>query len=71
MFRFKVTYFDEIDKKVATESGIIAGKTYGEAADQLVEIYGKEDISAIGLYELDTWLTDTQLKDELEDGFIF
>ena len=71
MFRFKITYLDEIEKKVATESGIVAGKTYGEAADRLVEIYGKENLTAIGLYELDTWLTDAQLSDELEDGFVF
>lgn len=71
MFRYKVTYFDEIDKIVATESGILSAETYGEAANRLVEIYGKENINVIGLYELDTWLTDAQLSDELEDGFTF
>lgn len=71
MFRYKVNYFDEIDKIVATESGILVAKTYGEAADRLVELYGKENVNVIGLYELDNWLTDEQLKDELEDGFNF
>jgi hypothetical protein len=71
MFRYKITYFDEIDKEVLTENGIVAGETYGEAADRLVEIYGKENINVIGLYELDDWLTDEQLSDELKDSFNF
>ena len=71
MFRYKVTYFDEIDKIVATESGILAARTYGEAADRLVELYGKENVNVIGLYELDNWLTDEQLSDELKDEFSF
>ena len=71
MFRFKVTYYNEISCAVTTESGILTAETYGDAADRLVEIYGKENINVIGLYELDNWLTDEQLSDELEDEFSF
>lgn len=71
MFRYKVTYFDEIDKIVTTESGILAAESYGYAANKLVDTYGKENISVIGLYELDDWITDEQLREELNDEFSF
>lgn len=71
MFRYKITYFDEIDKKTVTESGILVAESYGYAADKLVDTYGKENVSVIGLYELDDWITDEQLREELDDEFSF
>ena len=71
MFRYKVSYFDELKRCSAIESGIVAGANYGEAANRIVEIYGKENISVMGLYELDSWLTDDQLHDELYEEFSF
>ena len=72
MFRYKVTYFDTIETKVITESGIVVGKTYGEAADRLVEIYGKEDLTTMALYEMVAdYVTDDEMKDLSEEGFEF
>ena len=69
MFRYKVRYYDEIEKTNATESGIIAAATYGEAADKIVRIYGKEDVVTIGLYELENWLSEESLREEFEVEF--
>lgn len=71
MFRYKITYFDELDKEVKTESGILVASSYGYAADKLVDIYGKENVSVIGLYELDDCIADEQLREELNDEFSF
>ena len=71
MFRYKVSYYDKDESRSIIESGIVAGASYGEAANRLVEIYGKEDINVMGLYELDSWLTDGQLREELEEEIKF
>lgn len=71
MFRYKITYFDELDKEVKTESGVLVASSYGYAADKLVDTYGKENVNVIGLYELNDWITDEELREELDDEFSF
>lgn len=70
MFRYKVTYFDEIEKRMITESGVVVGETYGKAADRLVVIYGKENLNTMALYEMvEDYLTDNEMKDLFDEGF--
>ena len=68
MFRYKVRYYDEVEKTTLTESGILAAASYGEAADKIVQIYGKE-VATIGLYELEDWLSEDSLREEFEVEF--
>lgn len=62
MFRFEVKWYDSIDSKMVIEKGIIAGEGYGAAADRLVKYYDRDAIVYINLYELDTILTDEDIK---------
>lgn len=65
MFYYKVNYWDAIDQKSRCESGILAAKTYGEAADRLVSYYGASEISDVYLCEWEDVLTE----DEIMEGF--
>lgn len=69
MFRYKIRYYDKVEKANLTESGIIAAATYGEAADKIVVIYGKENVGTIGLYELEDWLSEENLREEFDIEF--
>lgn len=50
---------------VVEENGIIAGATWGDAANHLAEYYGEDNLMEISFYELDNPLCDEEIKDML------
>ena len=61
MFRFNISWWDEREK--LEEKGIVHGTDYGDAANRLVDYYGREHIISIELYELDDIVTDEDVTD--------
>lgn len=64
-YKYKVTYFDEYKDEEVPSEGIVWGDNYGDAANRVVEDYGK-DLIDIYLYEIyvdGTYCIDT---DELD-----
>jgi len=67
MFRYKTTWLDDIEEKVTTESGIVIGKDYGEAANRVAAFYGREHVITIALTELEDILTEDSIIDEFKE----
>ena len=68
-YKYKVTYFDEYKDDELPSEGIVWGDNYGDAANKLVEDYGKNNVIDLYLYELlidGTYCIDT---DELKQVF--
>lgn len=47
------------------EHGFIAGATWGDAANRLVEYYGEDNLLNVFLYELESPLCDEEIEDML------
>lgn len=65
-YKYKVTYFDETKDDEVPFEGIVWGDNYGDAANRVVEDYGKDNLIDIYLYEIyidGTYCID---KDELD-----
>ena len=65
-YKYKVTYFDESKDEEVPSEGIVWGDNYGDAANRVVEDYGKDNLIDIYLYEIyidGTYCID---KDELD-----
>lgn len=65
MFRYEVEFWDEIDNIERKESGFVAAKRYGAAANKLVDYYGKDNISSITISEMLNPICD----EEMLEGF--
>ena len=48
-YRFKVRYYDEINKEEKTEHGFVFGATYADCLKQLVDFYGEDQIFSMEL----------------------
>ena len=59
VFRFKTEWYCEDENKVLKESGFVAGKNYGEAAEAIESMYtdpkGRCDLISLNLYEIDSF----------------
>lgn len=64
-YKYKVTYYDESKDEEVPSEGIVWGDNYGDAANRVVEDYGK-DIIDIYLYEICISGTYCIDKDELD-----
>ena len=65
-YKYKITYFDESKDEEVPFEGIVWGDSYGNAANRVVEDYGKDNLIDIYLYEIyidGTYCID---KDELD-----
>ena len=51
-FKYKVTWYNSYEDEEQTDTGIVAAKTYGEAANTVVEDYGEEYVVDIYLYDI-------------------
>jgi len=66
MYHYYVEFWDELDQKNRSDSGLTWGATYGDAANRVVEYYGLENISTI---QLEKW--ESVMPEEfLFDGFV-
>lgn len=59
MYRFNVKYWNENEEREC--SGIVAGKSYGDAANRLDEYFGK-DLISMTIYEIDDIIEDEDIK---------
>lgn len=73
LFRFEIEAWDECENRVSIDKGIAAGETYGDAANELANIYtkpnGECEITSMKLYEIDSIhgvIFDSDLKEEIE-----
>lgn len=63
MYRYTVNFWDELKNEPATDSGLVGGSTYGEAANRVVDYYGQKNVVDITLYEVESVLCDDELAD--------
>ena len=70
IFRFEIEAWDELDEKKDIDRGIVAGETYGDAANELVNIYtkpnGENEIISMKLWEIENTngiVFDSDLKE--------
>ena len=69
MFRYKVRYNDELENyTIKTESGIVVAANYSEAADRVVEFYGRDNIVVLGLYEIDQVIAEPEIRDMFNEN---
>lgn len=43
MYTYKIRFYDEDKREVVPGTGIVAANSYGQAADKVVDYYGKND----------------------------
>ena len=70
MFFYKITFFDEISNQVATEQGLVAAKTYGNAAKTLCDYYGDNITNELYLKFLteDSFITTQEIKENIKEN---
>ncbi len=51
-YKYKVTWYNSYEDKELTETGLVHADSYGNAANAVVEDYGKDDVIDIYLYEI-------------------
>jgi hypothetical protein len=51
-YKYKVTWYNSYEDKELTETGLVHANSYGNAANAVVEDYGKNDVIDIYLYEI-------------------
>ena len=66
MYHYYVEFWDELDQKNRSDSGLTWGATYGDAANRVVEYYGLENVSNIQLEEWESVMPE----EFLFDGFV-
>ena len=58
-------YPDASPTGLVKEHGVIAGATWGDAANHLAEYYGEGNLIEVSFYELENPLCDDEIKDML------
>jgi len=51
MYHYYVEFWDELDQKNRSDSGLTWGATYGDAANRVVEYYGRDNVISVQLSE--------------------
>ena len=46
-FTYCIDFWDEVDEKICTESGVVLGETFSEVVCRLEDYYGKDNINSI------------------------
>ena len=64
MFKYDVTYWDEVDSKTRKDAGLTTAKSWGEAVEKVREYYGEKNTYSVSIEEWD----DTLSKDEVVAG---
>lgn len=65
IYAYKVRYVDEFnDYEMTTDRGIVAANSYGEAAEKVVDFYGKDNFCSFEeLYACEEIFTEEELED--------
>ena len=64
MFKYDVTYWDEVDSKTRKDARLTTAKSWGEAVEKVREYYGEKNTYSVSIEEWD----DTLSKDEVVAG---
>lgn len=64
MYHYWTEFWDEVEQKIDTEEGLVGGSSYSNAADKLIEFYGKKNIFSIKLEEWEEIL----VKEDVIEG---
>lgn len=71
MFRYRISYWSELDNKEMRERGFIVGESYTEAVKNLTSVFtdrqGNCSITEIYLYEIDTYGCGLLSDDSIEE----
>ncbi len=51
-FEYEINYWDEVDNELATRRGVTYADNLGEAAANLTEYYGEENINDVKFFPL-------------------
>lgn len=66
MFIYSVYYFDEFDKKMATDKGLVSAATFEEATEKVVnDLYG--GVVGVAIYAFETSEAGYASFDDIED----
>lgn len=65
MFYYVVEYWDNEERRVVRESGLVGATSYGEAAERLAKYYGDIRLTSMELAEWENILSE----EEILDGF--
>lgn len=63
IIRYKIKYWDDCDKCVVKEGGLVESTNLGEAVNRIVDYYGEENICEISVYECENIIPDPEIKD--------
>ena len=66
MYHYYVEFWDELEQRNCSDSGLTWGVTYGDAANRVTEYYGVENVSTIQLEEWESVMPEEFLL----DGFV-
>ena len=67
MFYYCVDYWDLVENEPRQEAGLLANATYKDAAEKVIEFYGKENVTSVYLEEWDDPLVEDEAIDKLTD----
>ena len=66
MFIYSVYYYDEIDKKMATDKGLVSAATFEEATEKVVnDLY--DGVVSVTIYAFETSEAGYATFDDIED----
>lgn len=66
MFIYSVYYYDEFDKKMATDKGLVSAATFEEATDKVVnDLY--DGVVGVAIYAFETSEAGYASFDDIED----
>lgn len=65
IYIYKIMYVDEMDDyETKTDCGVVSANSYGEAADKIVDFYGKDNFCSFeDLYASEEILTVEEIND--------
>lgn len=64
---YRVNYFDELENKSATASGLVAAKDWNDAIEQLKMYYGDDNIVNFFLEEWDAVAPFHELEEAIKE----
>jgi hypothetical protein len=68
-YKFKLSYYDEYRNDEFPDEGLVYGESYGDAANKVVEDYGKNNVVEMYLQEITIEDNKTITKDEIDSAF--
>lgn len=64
MYHYWVRFWDEVERNIDTDEGLMGSDSYANAATKLLEFYGKQNVYSIKLEEWE----DILVKEDVIEG---